>query len=213
MCLPVYLPSDVAFQFVIVADTQDEADALCNIDTNPVSIGTIRACSDALTPFIGAATRYRIGPLQVLYYWGGGITTLLDFEYGECFRIGVEVLDQFFCSNCFQRIKDDCHSSVLEYGGDENAFEFNYCAGETVDQDAGDCDPLILQFTNQSSMTIPWTAYLESIYGQTPSITVWTYDGSELVQAGQVVKYDQFPPTELIIDMGGVNSGVIKITR
>lgn len=213
MCLPVFQSNDVAFQFVIAADTEEEADVLCSIDSNPVVVGHVEACSDALTPFTGTVTRYRIAPLQILYYWSNGITTLNTMEIGQCFKIGIEVFEQFFCSNCFQRIGSDCHTSVVEFYGDENAFGYNYCAGESVDEDATDCEPLILQFTNQSSMVIPWTAYLESIYGQTPSINVWTYDGSELVQAGQVVKYDTFPPTEIRIDFGGVNSGIIKITR
>lgn len=213
MCLPVFLPGDVAFQFVIVADTEDEADALCTVDGNPVIIGHVEQCSDAITQFLGDLTRYRIGPLQVLYYWPGGIPTLFDMEVGQCFRIGIEVFEQFFCSNCFQRIGDDCHTSVLEFFGNENAFGYNYCAGETIDPNATDCEPLILQFTNQSSMVIPWTAYLQSLYGTAPSVNIWTYDGSELVQAGQVVKYDTFPPTSLILDFGGTQSGIIKITR
>ena len=213
LCLPVYAAGDIAFQFVIVAATEDEADLLCSQTQQVINIGTVERCADEITPFSGSITRYRIGPLQVLYHWPHGITTLLDMEVGQCFRIGIEVFGQFFCSNCFIRIGNDCHTSVLEYYGDENQFGFNYCAGETISADATDCDPLIMQFTNQSGITIPWTAYLQSLYGNTPSINVWTYDGSELVQAGQVIKYDTFPPTSIIIDMGGVQSGVIKISR
>lgn len=213
ICLPVFAVDDVAFQFVIQGDTEEEADALCAIDDQVISIGTLSQCSDEITPFVDTVTRYRLSPLQVLYHWPHGITTLMDYAVNECFRIGVEVFDQVFCSNCFIRIGDDCHTSVLEYYGSKNQFEFAYCAGELISEDATDCDPLILQFTNQSSMEIPWTAYLQSQYGDTPSVTVWTYDGGELVQAGQVVKYDTYPPTALLIDMGGVNSGVVVIKK
>jgi hypothetical protein len=213
LCLPVFAVDDLAFQFVIAADTQDEADLLCSQVSQVINIGTVSQCSDEITPFVDNITRYRIGPLQVLYHWPHGITTLMDYAVNECFRVGVEVFDQFFCSNCFIRIHDDCHTSVLEYYGADNAFGFNYCAGETISEDATDCDPLILQFTNQSSMTIPWTTYLQNLYGNTPSVTIWTYDGSELVQAGQVVKYDTYPPGAILLDFGGVNSGVIKISK
>lgn len=213
LCLPVYAQGDIAFQFIISADTEEEADILCSQVSQVINIGTVAACNEEITPFIDTIVRYRVGPLQVLYYWPHGVTTLSDYEVNECFRIGIEVFEQFFCSNCFIRIGDDCHTSVIEYGGSENQFSFLYCAGEAVDESATDCDPLILQFTNQSSMTIPWTAYLQSLYGDTPSVVAWTYDGSELVQAGQVIKYDQYPPTNIIVDMGGVNSGVLKISK
>jgi hypothetical protein len=213
ICLPVYLPGDIAFQFVLTASTEDEADALCTIEVNPVIIGHVERCSDVIAPFSGVVTRYRIGPLQVLYHWPNGITTLGTMEIGQCFRVGVEAFDQFFCSNCFQRIGSDCHTSVIEYSGNDNSFGFNYCAGEAVDEDATDCDPLILEFVNQTNMTIAWTAYLQSLYGNTPTVTVWTYDGGELVQAGQVIKFDTYPPTEIRIDMGGPQSGVVKIMR
>jgi len=214
MCLPVYQPSDVAFQFVIASDTEEEADALCAQDTNPVVVGTLEQCSDAITPFVGEITRYRISATQVLYYWSAGITTLYDYDFGTCFRIAVEVFDQLFCSNCFQRIKSDCHTSVIEYSGNTNQYGFNYCAGNAEDTDsAADCDPLILQFTNQATLTIPWTAYLQARYGTTPAAQAWLYDGGELVAAGIRVAYDTYPPTALLFDFGGTASGVVRINK
>lgn len=215
MCLPVFAINDVWFQFVITATTEEEADLLCTQSGSPVIVGHVQECSDALTPFTGTITRYRISATKVLYYWSHGITTLNTLDIGECFRIGVEVFDQFFCSNCFQRIAADCHTSVVEYYNEQdNAFEFQYCAGEAAgDDDQGTCEPLLIEFTNQSTMSINWTAYLENLYGTTPNVTVWTYDGSELIQAGQVVKYDTYPPTQILIDLGGSQSGILKITQ
>lgn len=212
MCLPVLLPDDVWFQFVIMATTEEEADALCSQDTQPVTVGSVVACSDALTPFSGNLMRYRISATQVLYAWQDGITTLETIDIGQCFRIGVEVLEQFFCSNCFQRILEDCHTSVIQYGSTDNSFGFNYCASTNSDE-TGDaaCEPLILEFSNQTNMVIPWTAYLQGLYGDTPSVQVWIYDGGELVAAGIRVAYDTYPPTELRMDFGGTASGVVKI--
>jgi hypothetical protein len=213
LCLPVYAQGDIAFQFIISADTEEEADALCAIDDQVINIGTVAGCDEEITPFADTIVRYRANALQVSYYWPYGITTLSNYDINQCFRIGVEVFDQFFCSNCFIRIGDDCHTSVIEYGGDENAFGFLYCAGVAIDEDATDCDPLEILFTNQATMTIPWTAYLQSKFGTVPKITVWTYDGSELVIAGNVVKLDAYPPTELRFDFGGVNSGLVRIGK
>jgi hypothetical protein len=216
MCLPVFAVNDVWFQFTITASTEEEADALCTQGASPVTVGHVQECSDALTPFTGTITRYRISATKVLYYWSHGITTLNTLEVGECFRIGVEVFDQFFCSNCFQRIGSDCHTNVVEYYNEQdNAFGFVYCAGEAAggDDPQGTCEPLILEFSNQATMTINWTAYLENLYGTAPDVTVWTYQGSELINAGQVVKYDTYPfLTELRIDLGGPQSGVIRIS-
>lgn len=213
LCLPVFAPGDIAFQFVVVADTEEEADALCVQDDSPVIIGTIESCADSLTVWPDNLTRYRIGPLQVLYHWPHGITNLDEFDYGQCFRIGVEIFDQFFCSNCFQRIRSECHTSVVEYYNNENAFGFNYCAGETISESDTDCEPLVLEFIAQPTVTIVWTAYLQSIYGNTPTVEVWTYEGGDLIKAGQVVKFDTYPPTVITIDMGGPQSGVIFIKK
>lgn len=214
MCLPVFQPSDIAFQFIVTASTEDEADALCSLDADPLSIGTVEQCSDSLAPFSGSLTRYRISSTQVLYYWGGGIPTLYNYEIGDCFRVGVEIFEQFFCSNCFQRIASDCHTSVIEYSGTTNQYGFSYCAGTNEDTEtATECDPLILEFSNQDNMVIPWTAYLQERYGDTPTVQVWIYDGGELVAAGIRVAYDTYPPTELRMDFGGNSSGVIKIMR
>jgi hypothetical protein len=213
MCLPVFAVNDVWFQFIIRASTPEEADALCSITADPLIIGHVQQCSDAITPFAGQITRYRISPTEVLYHWSHGITTLNDLEVGDCFRIGIEVFDQFFCSNCFQRIANDCFTNVVEYSQEnDNAFGFNYCAASNGDQPVEvDCQPLIIEFNNEDTYSLVWTAYLQSIYGPAPSVEVWVYDGSELVKAGLVVKFDTYPPTVITIDMGGPASGIIKI--
>jgi len=214
MCLPAYDEDDVWFQFVITADTQEEIDALCN-DIDLISLGLVESCFDGfLLEFAQKPSRYRLSANKILYVWQHGLPGFKDvLEVGKCFHIKIELADQSFCSNCFQRIGNDCHTSVLQYGNDDNAFGFNYCAGADAAQDADqDCEPTELVFTNQATMTIPWTAFLQAKYGNTPNIQAWILDtNGELVAAGIRIALDGYPPTEIRIDFGGVSSGVVKI--
>jgi hypothetical protein len=207
LCLPVYEHTDVAFQFIAVAGTEEEADGLCDLVNDTVKIGIVKSCADELLiEFTEKPQRFRISPLQVLYNWSEGLP---DFdtviEIGECFMVKI-ILDETysFCSNCFQRIADPCHTSVVEYGNDENGFGFNYCnsAEEDIDS-AEDCEPTIIAI---------YTASLQAKYGNMPSVQVWIYDeNSELVNMGIRVAFDAYPPTELRLDFGGPASGVLKI--
>lgn len=220
LCLPVYDADDVAFQFVLVADTEEEADALCGLTNDKIEIGIVEDCADEYlinfkVDFGLIPERYRISPKQILYNWSHGLPSFATvISAGECFKIKIRVDDTYeFCSNCFQRISDPCHTSVLEYGNEENAFGFNYCAGEAVDEDNETCDPTIVQFTNKATLTIPYTASLSAKYGNTPSVQVWIYDeNNELVDMGIRVAFDTYPPTELRFDFGGPASGIIKIS-
>lgn len=217
MCLPVFDVNDVWFQFNIESDTEVESDALCVVGQEPITLGLIHDCNNVpLVTFVEKPTRYRVSPTKVLYVWEQGLPAFFNYiDVGECFHILITmptVSDQSFCSNCLQRIGDDCHTSVLEYSNDENAFGFNYCAGDDLGQDAAECEPTIIEFTNQATLTIPWTAFLQDKYGETPNVQVWTYDtNGELVAMGQRVALDNIPPTEIRIDFGGVSSGFIKI--
>jgi hypothetical protein len=214
MCLPVFADEDVWFQFIITGTTQEEIDALC-ADIGLISLGLVQACTDGfLIEFSEKPQRYRISSTKVLYIWQHGVPNFSSvLNIGECFHIKIEVADQSFCSNCFQRIGDDCHTSVIQYSNQENAFDFNYCASADSSQSADQsCDPIEIQFTNQATMVIPWTAYLQERFGNSPTIQVWVLDeNGELVAAGLRVAMDTFPPTEIRIDFGGVSSGVVKI--
>lgn len=216
MCLPVFDVNDVWFQWIIESDTEGESDILCQINQEPLTLGLVKNCGDGYTvQFSQKPSRYRISPLRVLYIWQQGLPDFFNyFDVGECFRIMISkpsIDDQTFCSNCFQRIFDDCHTTVLQYTNDENAFDFNYCAGEDNSQNAAECNPTIIEFTNQSTLTVPWTAFLQSKYGIVPNVQVWIEDNGELVAAGIRQALDQLPPTELRFDFGGNASGFIKI--
>jgi hypothetical protein len=218
MCLPAYDEDDVWFQFVIEADTIDEANDLCDLTAGGiVKLGIVENCGDGyLVEFTQSPTQYRVSDTKVLYVWQQGLPGMLTaIRIGQCFKLMVSMPSlsaNTWCSNCFQRIFDSCHTSVLEYSNDENAFGFNYCAGEDLSSEAADCEPTIIQFTNQATMTIPWIAFLNDKYGSAPNIQVWTYDeNGELVIMGQRVALDAYPPTEIRIDFGGVSSGFVKI--
>lgn len=217
LCLPVYEDDDVSFQFVIETDTIEEADALCSLTNEGFSIGIVNDCSQGLIlTFAETPERYRISDFQVLYNWGNGLTgfsTVIDI--GECFLVKVIIGEQSFCSNCFQRISNPCHTSVIEYGNDENAFGFNYCNSEAVDSGGAtiDCDPTFIAFTNQSTLAIPYTASMVAKYGNVPTIKVWIYDTTgELVNMSVRQALDTYPPTQINIDLGGSASGVLKIS-
>lgn len=217
MCLPVFDENDAWFQFIIESDTEVESEALCEVAVEPVTLGLVENCGDGyLVEFVEKPSRYRISPTRVLYVWQQGLPAFFNYiDVGMCFRIMVSmpsINDQTWCSNCLQRIFDDCHTTVLEYSNNENAFDFNYCAGEDLGQDSAECEPTIIEFTNQATMTIPWTAFLQDKYGIAPNVQVWTYDETgELVAMGQRVALDALPPTEIRIDFGGVSSGFVKI--
>lgn len=219
LCLPVFADNDIAFQFVLEAETEAEADGLCDLQNELLDLGIADGCEEGL--LINFKTggykteRYRISPLQVLYNWENGLprfATVID--KGQCFVVKVAINGQSFCTNCLQRIGSECHTSVIEYGNEDNAFGFNYCSDSALNPDAQqDCEPLVITFTNKETLTIPYTAQLINQYGTIPTVQVWIYDeAGVLVNAGISVKFDAYPPTVLMMDFGGPASGVLRVS-
>jgi hypothetical protein len=102
----------------------------------------------------------------------------------------------------------------LDYGNEDNAFGFSYCAGanQSIDGGGDTCDPTFIQFTNQLTLAIPYTAAMQAKYGVAPTVSVWIYDGTgTLIDAGLQITLDAFPPTQIDIDLGGSASGFVKI--
>jgi len=216
-CLPVYEDDDVNFQFVVEADTTEEADDLCDLTNSLVSVGLAKDCASAVElHFSEKPERFRISDFQVLYNWSHGLPGATShFPVGFCFVIKIDVDGLSGCSNCFNRIANDCHTSVIEYGNDDNAFGFNYCNSGSVEggESSADCDPTFIQFTNQSTLVIPYTASLIAKYGVLPSVKVWIYDtNGELVNMTIRQAFDTYPPTEIRLDFGGLATGVIRIS-
>ena len=215
LCLPVYEEADVAFQFVIEADTVEEADALCMPYEAGISMGIVMECDQEgfTAEFTELPDRYRISDLQILYNWPHGVPGMIGtVEVGECFFIRVVLGEESFCSNCFQRIPDDCFTSVIEYGNDENFAGFNYCNAGAIDSgDGGECEPEIYSFTNVATLTIPYTTSLQDKFGLVPTVQIWIYIDGVLTNAGVVAQFDAMPPTQIYVDFGGVSSGIVVL--
>src|ERR1044072_7573919 len=68
LCLPVYQDNDIAFQFTIEGDTEEEIDSLCGLTNGLMTIGIARNCSEErLLEFEGTPNRFRLSPKQILY--------------------------------------------------------------------------------------------------------------------------------------------------
>ena len=226
-CLPVYTAEDVYFQFVIEG-TEDEIDSLCTQTGDEVEIALVSECGGAsLLVFTDTPQRFRLSTTQVLYNWQNGFTGFDGVvAVGECFKIQLTVTAtpygypeeiDTFCSNCFERIGSDCFTSVVAYGNDEDGFGFKYCYGGELDEESNvgssiDCDPTITQVINVSTLSIPYTAMLQSKYGVFPTVQCWIYDGSgQLINMGIQAAFDTYPPTMINFDFGGSASGIIVI--
>jgi hypothetical protein len=216
-CLPVFQPDDVAFQFIITG-TSSEIDALCGVYGMPVEVGIVRSCDDIdfLLDFTGNPYNdepdiYRLSETQLLVNWSHGVPGFTEvIGYNECFKVRIQIGAVQFCSNCFERTADDCFTSVIEYGCDDNCFGFNYCGSGAEPQEIS-CQPTVIPFTNQITLAIPYTASLQAAYGDVPTVQVWISDGTNLVNMGITATFDTYPPTIISFDFGGPASGIIVI--
>lgn len=217
-CLPVYHQEDVAFQFVI-SGLIGEIDSLCTIANDNVVLSILEDCGDTpLLVFSEKPQRFRLSETQVLYNWSHGFPNFTSvIEIGKCFKVQVEVTTVYetiaFCSNCFERVMEDCFTSVIEYGNDEDAFGFKYCNGGGVEVPAEiDCEPTEVLFYSTDTLAIPYTTYLKNKYGAFPTVQAWIYDGSgQLVNMGITIAFDAYPPSIINLDFGGLSSGIVII--
>jgi hypothetical protein len=208
----------VAFQ-VYINGTESEIDALCGAYGSPIAVGIVNACDDTdflleftANPYNDVPEVYRLSDTQLLVNWAHGVPGFTNvISYNECFKIRIQIGLVKFCSNCFERTSDNCFTSVIEYGCDENCYGFNYCGSGTVDAGELTCEPLIIPFENQSTMSIPYTQMLRDSYGEVPTVQVWISDGTNLVNMGITATFDAYPPTVLGFDFGGPATGIIVI--
>lgn len=214
-CMPVYADDDIAFQFVVAADTPEEIAALCNPTEPGIEIGLVLDCDQEsfTVQFTELPDRYKISDTQVLFNWPHGLPGMTaNVSMEACFAIRVVISEDTFCSNCFQRIPDDCFTSVVEYGNDDNFAGFNYCNSGGVSPDAESCEPTIINFTNQSTLSIPYTTSMQNKYGTVPTVQVWIYDGDGVpTNMGVSATFDAMPPNFINVDLGGPASGFLVI--
>lgn len=218
-CLPVFAYDDVAFQFSIIG-TKPEIDELCGAYGIPILVGMIKECGDVdfLHQFEDLPNIFRLSDGMLLINWANGLPGFDGVvDINECFKLRVQIGVLKFCSNCFVRIADDCFTSVIDYGNDENAFDFNYCSGNTGEDgtgsgDNGTCLPTLIPFTNRTILTIPYTTALRDLYGDVPDVKVWIFDtDGTLISPLISITFDAYPPTIITIDLGGLSSGVVMI--
>lgn len=233
-CFPVFDQNDIAFQFIVETDTEAQADELCDLAHAKIKVGIIDPNGGSPgfevnwlvnytgAPFLNKPERFRIGPKKVLYNWDAGVPSFEDYrEVGQCFQFVVQVIFSFTTltavSNCFQRIAEDCYTSILEYGSDKNAFDFIYCGTFEDETDSGsgsnECAATIVPFSNQSILNIPYTPTMFDQYGELPTVEVYIYNvGTGKFDYTIVSKtLDAVPPTMITVDMGGPGSGYVKI--
>lgn len=222
-CLPVYAYDDVAFQFIVETDTVEEADELCSLSEQKVKLSLLRECGgEKIIDFHANGyfpTRVRISERQVLYNWEHGLPGFdIEFEIEDCMYVQVEVeMDAgtvTACSNCFQRIAQDCFTSVMEYGAEQNIFGFNYCgSGAMFEDEQETCEePTLVSFTNATEIDYAYTDEMREKYGDVPTVEIWILQGSEYVQTMIRAGFDAYPPTRIIADLGGEATGFMKIS-
>lgn len=226
-CLPVFEQSDWSFQFVIEG-TESEIDSLCTQTGDEISVSLVNTCEGTpILEFTEKPDRFRLSTTQVLYNWEHGFPNFTSaVSIGECFKVQLIINStpygypeelETFCSNCFERIGDDCFTSVLEYSNDEDGLGFKYCHGGNLEgsEESGssaDCSPTITTFVGVATLLIPYTALLMSKYGNFPTVQVWIYDGSgQLINMGITASFDAYPPTMISLDFGGVANGIVVI--
>lgn len=137
-CLPVYDSGDLSFQILVDAGNSSDAALLCELGGDAVLLEIMRDCDDAV-PVATAGDVFetvRIGATVIAFNFH---FPLPGFPYslkdGECFYLRASIDASPFlleaCSNCMQRITNDCFTSVIKYRCDEDAFGFVYCGADS----------------------------------------------------------------------------------
>jgi len=215
-CLPVFSQADINFQF-IVQGTAAEITALSQPGVAEITMALVTTCGGApLISFAQKPQRFKISETQLLYTWEHGFPGFPGtVKNSQCFLLQITVGGVNYCSNCFERIIDPCFTSVLEFGNDEDAFGYKYCHGlGASDAEAGniDCTPTIINFLNQSTLAVPYTAEMKTKYGNVPTIQTWIYDAAGVLTNMNIqATFDAYPPNILNFDFGGPASGIIVI--
>lgn len=73
------------------------------------------------------------------------------------------------------------------------------------------CEPTIVPFTNEATKEIPYSAAMIEKYGSTPNTQVYYQEGTEYVLSDDANRVD-FNGTRILVDIGGLGIGIIKIT-
>lgn len=72
------------------------------------------------------------------------------------------------------------------------------------------CEPTIEPFTNQSTLSIPYSPFMINQYGAKPNVQVYYKEGTEYALSNDMSAV-RFTGTSIEIDNGGNASGFVKI--
>ncbi len=140
-CIPVIEDDDLVFQFSIITETVAMRNSLWNRDPGEdAKLSLVRSLDplDEAKSFTVADglyfDKYITGDKELTYIWR---VPLFEFENyiscDQCFYLGLTIHwsdaedDILLYSNCLIRKCDSCYTSRVEYYGNEDYDEFNYC--------------------------------------------------------------------------------------
>lgn len=215
-CFPVVNNNDVAFPYIIEADTEGEAAALAG---GGVTIGIVNDITDPgfLVQFNTGMERFLMNPLQVLFTQTSLPGAIAALDVGQCFKIRVVVFGATFHStSCFERIEEDCFTSVASYWNDESGFGFP-CIGGAGEMPGGgedlDCRPTVIEFSNVSTLTVPYTSQMIAKYGQIPSCECYIIDENGVPTKMGITEQliGGIPPSAIFWDFSGPSFGYVRI--
>jgi hypothetical protein len=136
MPLPIAAGSDIAFQVLLTAADEAEADTIGN-DTLKLSIWSMPE-SELLHDYYADGyyfTFYRLSATQVLAYWTNGLPDVDTYApFDSCFTIVLLVVGTYtfiYNSVLLKHVFDNKYTSIIEYSCEENSYGFNYCADHT----------------------------------------------------------------------------------
>lgn len=143
--LPVYLNTDLKFQFFIDCDTIVEADAVLAESPDHLRLVLLEARgydddSDLISGIIYDFTTaggktfelVRISDYTIALLWEKDLVNLpTHIDCDQCFRLGLNIqigaTNYRRASNTFYRSCSSKNTSLIEYANDENVFGFAYC--------------------------------------------------------------------------------------
>lgn len=75
------------------------------------------------------------------------------------------------------------------------------------------CNPTIIPFFNTATTSVSYGPALQQQYGPAPNVSVSYWDGTQYVASGIMtqIKFDTYPVTQIVVDHGGVSTGLLKI--
>jgi hypothetical protein len=136
--LPVATPTDIAFQILLTAESEAEADS---IGTGAIILyvmsqdGTTQLHDYHLDGYL--FQQYRTGPHTVLIFWPHGLPNIASYvDANTCFRLAIEIVPDVVthymaAGPVLKLITEPKYTSVLEYSCEENSYGFTYCYAYT----------------------------------------------------------------------------------